>query len=354
MSILNTNLKIFNYPDKIRSLPGDVDAVLPPVHVRIKPTNICNHDCWFCAYRQDDFQLGETMVERDQIPLDKMMEVVDDLIDMGVKAVTFSGGGEPFVYPHLLKTVRRLADHRIPFASLTNGSRLSGEIAEVFAEHGIWVRVSLDGWDGPSYARFRSVKETEFAKVLANMESFKKLGGRCVLSTVIVVGSENAPHLHELVSRLAPLGMDSIKISPVIVSNDGAENTAYHQPHFEQVKDQVARAIADFGHATEISDAFNIQLQTFEKSYGWCPMLQIRPVIGADLNVYSCQDKAYNPDGLLFSIKDRRFKEAWQANKAQFLRVDPARHCNHHCVAHGSNKLLLEYLDADPNHLPFV
>ena len=40
MSILNTNLKIFNYPDKIRSLPGDVDAVLPPVHVRIKPTNI--------------------------------------------------------------------------------------------------------------------------------------------------------------------------------------------------------------------------------------------------------------------------------------------------------------------------
>lgn len=354
MPILNTNLKIFNYPDKIRSLPGHVDEVLPPVHVRIKPTNICNHDCWFCAYRQDDFQLGETMVERDQIPLDRMMEIVDDLIDMEVKAVTFSGGGEPFVYPHLLKTVRRLADNRIPFASLTNGSRLSGEIAEVFAEHGIWVRVSLDGWDGPSYARFRSVKETEFAKVLSNMESFKKLGGRCVLSTVIVVGSENAPHLYELMSRLSPLGMDSIKISPVIVSNDGAENTAYHQPHFELVKDQVARAIADFGEATEISDAFNIQLQTFEKSYGWCPMLQIRPVIGADLNVYSCQDKAYNPDGLLFSIKDQRFKDAWMANKAQFLRVDPARHCNHHCVAHGSNKLLLEYLDADPNHLPFV
>ena len=42
------------------------------------------------------------------------------------------------------------------------------------------------------------------------------------------------------------------------------------------------------------------------------------------------------------------------ASKAQFMKVDPTRHCNHHCVANGSNKLLLEYLDADPNHLPFV
>jgi len=354
MAILNTALKIFNYADKIRSLPGSVEAVLPPLHVRIKPTNICNHDCWFCAYRQDDFQLGQTMVERDQIPRAKMMEIVDDLIDMKVQAVTFSGGGEPFVYPHLLEAARRLAEAGIAFASLTNGARLNGEVGEFFARHATWVRVSMDGWDGPSYAKARHVKETEFAKVLANMEAFKRLGGKCNLSIVIVVGSENAPHLHDLIRQLAPLGPDSIKISPVIVSNRGEENAAYHAPHLELVQDQLARAASDFGHFTEISDAFDAQLHTFEKGYHWCPMLQIRPVIAADLNIYSCQDKAYNPDGLLFSIKERRFKDAWLASKAQFMQVDPSRHCNHHCVAHGNNKLLLEFLDADPLHLPFV
>ncbi|GLH73163.1 hypothetical protein GETHLI_16650 [Geothrix limicola] len=354
MAILNTNLKVFGYPDKVSSLPPAVDEVLPPIHVRIKPTNICNHDCWFCAYRQEDFQLGETMVERDQIPFDKMMEIVDDLIEMKVRAVTFSGGGEPFVYPHLLKTTQRLVDGGIAFASLTNGSRLSGEVAELFAEHGTWVRISVDGWDGPSYAKARNTKETEFEKVLSNMRAFKKLGGKCYLGAVIVVGHENGPHIHELVSRMATLGLDSIKISPVIVSNEGAKNVAYHAKHFEAVKDQVARAIQDFGQYTEISDAFDNQLHTFDKAYTWCPMLQVRPVIGADLNIYSCQDKAYNPDGLLFSIKDRRFKDAWMESKAQFMKVDPTRHCNHHCVAHSANKLLVEYLDADPNHLPFV
>lgn len=354
MALINTNLKVFRYPEKIASLPATVAKVLPPIHVRLKPTNICNHHCWFCAYRQDDFQLGETMVEKDQIPYDKMMEIVDDLIEMKVQAVTFSGGGEPFVYPHLLATAQRLADSGIPFASLTNGARLTGEVAELFARHATWVRISLDGWDGPSYARTRKVQETEFDKVLSNMAAFKQLGGKCNLSTVLVVGHDNAPHIHQLVGRLAPLGVDSIKVAPVIVSNKGEENIDYHARHIDLMRDQVARAKADFGHLTEISDALDAQLHTFEKAYGWCPMLQIRPVIAADLNVYSCQDKAYNPDGLLFSIKERRFRDAWLDNKAQFLRVNPTRHCNHHCVAHGSNKLLLEYLDADPNHLPFV
>ncbi len=354
MAILNTNLKIFHYPEKLNALPASRDEVLPPLHIRLKPTNICNHDCWFCAYRQDDFQLGETMVEKDQIPRDKMMEIVDDLIEMKVKAVTFSGGGEPLVYPHILETAQRLVEHGVQLGCLTNGSRLSGDIAKLFSEKATWVRVSLDGWDGPSYAKARRVKETEFEKVLSNMEAFKKLGGNCYLSAVIIAGRDNALHLYELLERLAPLGLDSIKISPVIVSNKGEENTAYHAGHMDLVREQLARAKANFGKLTEISDAYDNQLHTFEKNYTWCPFLQIRPVIGADLNVYSCQDKAYNPNGLLFSIKDRRFKDAWLNDKAQFMRINPTQHCNHHCVAHGGNKLIVEYLDTDPNHLPFV
>ena len=45
-----------------------------------------------------DLQLGEEIDVRDSIPEDKMNEIVDDLVKMDVKAVTFSGGGEPFLY----------------------------------------------------------------------------------------------------------------------------------------------------------------------------------------------------------------------------------------------------------------
>ena len=79
-----------------------------PIHVRNKPINVCNHHYWYCAYKAEDMQLDEDMDQKDQIPEDKMMEIVEDLVNMVVKAVTFSGGGEPFLYKPLLKVLKKL------------------------------------------------------------------------------------------------------------------------------------------------------------------------------------------------------------------------------------------------------
>ena len=93
----------------------------------------------------------------------------------------------------------------------------------------------------------------------------------------------------------------------------------------------------------------------FKKTYSWCPFLQILPVIGADLNIYPCQDKAYNLDeGLIGSIKEQSFKDFWFSDKKKFLKINPSVHCNHHCVANAKNKLILDYLNVDNEHLGFV
>ena len=102
-------------------------------------------------------------------------------------------------------------------------------------------------------------------------------------------------------------------------------------------------------------NCYHRQEISFKKDYHWCPYLQVLPVIGADLNVYSCQDKAYNLDcGLIGSIKNMRFKDFWFSDKNKFFKIDPARDCVHHCVADGKNRLVHEYLEADPEHLGFV
>ena len=81
--------------------------------------------------------------------------------------------------------------------------------------------------------------------------------------------------------------------------------------------------------------------------------MQILPVIGADLNIYPCQDKAYNlENGLLGSIKDISFKEFWFNDKNKFFKINPSCHCNNHCVADSKNKIILDYLDVE--HLGFV
>ncbi len=356
MGILYSKLKMFHFTGKLDSLRAENPQLLAPLHVRLKPTNICNHNCWYCAYRRDTIQLGKDMLPRDYIPEAKVMELVDDFIDMGVRAVTFSGGGDPLCYPYLTKTARRLADAGIKIATLTNGALLKGEIAELFAAEGSWIRVSLDGWDGRSYAEYRGVSEKEFDRVIGNLAEFRKRSTSCRLGAVIIVDNKNYSHVYDLVRMFHDMGLHSVKVAPCLTSNDGDENNRYHAPHFNKVKVQIQRAISEFQSASlEIFDSYYEQLCTFQKSYDWCPYIQINPVVGADMNVYSCHDKAYNIDeGLLFSIRDGRFKEGWMADKQQFFKINPSFHCNHHCVVNEKNKMIIEYLNLDRDHLVFV
>jgi len=356
MGNLYTKTKIFHFRDKIDSLPADKSTILSPIHIRIKPTNACNHNCSYCAYRVDSLQLGKDMVTRDQISREKMMEVIDDVVGMGVKSVTFSGGGEPFCYPYLLEAVKKLSKSLVKFAALTNGANLEGETAEFFASHGTWVRISIDGWDDKSYSDYRGVPQGEFSKIMVNIEKFKKYEGSCYLGICIIVDKRNASHIYELIKKLKERGVNSVKIAPCIISNSGKENNDYHNPLFHQVKEQIGCALTEFAEGDlEIFDSYHDQLETFEKEYTWCPYLQILPIIGADLNIYPCQDKAYNLDeGLVGSIKGTRFKNFWFSDKNKFFKINPSLHCNHHCVADAKNKLILDYLNVDEEHLEFV
>ena len=356
MSLLYTGMKIFHYPDKIRSLPQSDPRILPPLHIRIKPTNRCNHHCRYCAYRVEGLQLGRDMRPKDQISREKMLEVVEDIINIGVKAVTFSGGGEPLCYPHFQEILRILAGSPVRFAALTNGTLLNGEVAELFARHGTWLRISMDGWDDESYGRYRGAGPNEYTRIMDNIKAFKNLGGACRLGVSLVIDRENAARVHECIGKLRDAGVDSVKIGPCIVSNDAQANNRYHDPVFLRVKEQIRQAIGAYANKDfEIFDSYHELDGKFNKDYHWCPYQQILPVIAADLNVYTCQDKAYNlAEGLIGSIESRRFKDLWFSDKSIFFKTNPGRHCRHHCVANAKNRLILEFLEADQEHLAFV
>ena len=57
-------------------------SVVAPVHVRIKPINRCNHNCWYCAYRFKNLKLGEDINLSDVLPKNKLFEIIDDLVDI--------------------------------------------------------------------------------------------------------------------------------------------------------------------------------------------------------------------------------------------------------------------------------
>jgi MoaA/NifB/PqqE/SkfB family radical SAM enzyme len=350
-----SNLKIFHYKEKLDSLKANIDDIKPPIHIRIKPTNVCNHNCWFCAYKAKHLQLGADMIERDYIPKDKMIEILDDCKDMGVKAITFSGGGEPFVYKYFLESIQRLIKHNISFSAITNGSKLKGEIADLFAINATWIRISIDGFDKESYSKSRHINIQEFDKVISNMKDFASIKNRkCNLGVSAIIDDKNYHKIYDFSMMMKDIGVDSIKLSGCIVDNDREKNNIYHKPFFDKAKKLCIKIKQDLqDDSFEVFDSYHYLDDNFQKDYKWCPYLQILPIIGADLNIYPCQDKAYNiKEALIGSIKDRSFKDFWFDDKNKFFKINPSMHCKNHCVANNKNKMILDYLNTE--HLGFV
>lgn len=292
----------------------------------------------------------------DAIPVDKMAEITDDIVSMGVKAVTFSGGGEPLLYKTLPEIINKLAAGGVKVATLTNGSNLKGRMAEAFARHGTWVRVSLDAWDDESYARSRDIKTGHFTKLLGNLRDFVASGTRCELGISFIVGKENHDHIFEVCALLKDCGVKHVKISGAVVSNDVEESNAYHAPIQGRVSAEIERAQALDDANFTIINHYHALSDRFSKTYDTCPSMQFLTVIGADSQVYACQDKAYTDGGLLGSLEHQSFKTFWfsDENRKRVYALNPSQSCTHHCMSHAKNIVLHELLNLDREHAVFV
>lgn len=353
MNEVYSSFKAFHFPEKIKDYLED--RLSAPIHVRLKPTNACNHDCWFCAYKSSNLSLGEDMATRDSIPWSKMEELIEDFHTMGVDSVTLSGGGEPLSYKYINETIQALGEKGIKLGVITNGTFLKNEVAKSLSKYASWVRISTDAWDGESLAKSRKCSVKEFDRILEQMKEFS-LNSEAVLGVSYVVTKENHSHLFKAAEKFKDAGAQHMKISPCVTSTDGKENNEYHLPFKEKVLELIKESFVLNDQNFEIVNHYHEMESDFSKSYDTCPYLQFLTVIGADCNVYTCQDKAYMESGKLGSIKEQSFLQMWQSKETfdRIKEINPKITCKHHCVTDPKNQTLYHLKNIQKGHEGFV
>jgi hypothetical protein len=132
-SVLYYNLKSLRFRDQLDALAeGRVAARFISAS---SPSIIATTTAGIAPIAPMTSSWARTWRRKDVIPRDKMIEIVDDIVSMGVKAVTFSGGGEPLLYKPLPEVIGRLAEGGVCVATLTNGSNLKAKVADALARH---------------------------------------------------------------------------------------------------------------------------------------------------------------------------------------------------------------------------
>ena len=356
MENVYSQVKMFHFGEKLHNLKNG--EVTPPIHIRLKPINACNHRCFYCCYRNPNLLLNQRFNEKDMIPRAKMQEIVQDIAAGGVKAVTFTGGGEPLIYPHISEAVEALINNDVKVAVLTNGSRLKGDVAGPLADGASWVRISIDAADRDTFSQSRGVGPQEFDGILSNIENFARhKHPDCELGINFIVTQLNVGKVFTFIKLMKDRGVDHVKVSECVVSIDGRRNNQYHADYFDTVKTQIEKAQQELtGDGFEVIDKFHNFEEEYQKHYRRCPFINFINVVAADLNAYSCQDKAYTDSGLLGSIEKRSLRELWNSDEyaTRLAALNPSRLCGHHCVQHWKNLMLLDFLDTDERHLEFV
>lgn len=348
-----SQLKVFYHQDTVQHLlKGERCS---PVYIRIKPTNKCNHNCNYCHYRNAYLDLDEYH-PADEIPYGRMMEIIRDLSDMDVKAVTFSGGGEPLLYPYIEETMEKVLQSGIDLSIITNGSLLKGRSAELLAK-AKWVRISLESVNAEEYAKVRGVKPGAFEELCENIRAFSRIKeDTCELGINVVVSKDNYKEIPKMTELMKSLGVSHIKYAPLIT----ARTRQYHEPFRDEVTRALEKAQEEFGDEKfRIINLYTGDFKdsvVFERQYSRCPVKEFLCVIAANSKVYYCHDKAYLSDGMVCDLKDASFKESWYSDETdkKFREFDARKYCKQHCVYDSRNELINSFLDMDLNHVNFI
>jgi len=106
-----------------------------PIHVSIWPNNSCNLKCSYCCFRKIKRNFTELNYE-------DFCKGVDVLQKYGLKAVEFSGGGEPTLWKDFDNAVRYVNDKKLNLSLVTNGIKLNDISEDVLGKFN-WIRISI-------------------------------------------------------------------------------------------------------------------------------------------------------------------------------------------------------------------
>lgn len=169
----------------------------------------CNLNCYFCY--NDRMQTGTPL------SLEEYVRFFHDLKDLGTFELTFSGG-EPLLHPDFFELGRVARQLGFALRVKTNGIALEEAVAERLLNEvdPFIVEISLHGARPATYERQTRVSGS-FGRLMANLQSLRKLGVRAQLNATLTAWNE--AEWEEMISLAEALGM-RIQIDPNVTPRD--------------------------------------------------------------------------------------------------------------------------------------
>ena len=340
-----------------------------PVLIEMDPSNACNQGCFFCISGHIHLpeSKGLPTFNRNMLSRDIMMRTCEEFVSMGVRAVNWTGGGEPTANPALKECIKYLGDNGVKMGMFTNGTLLhTFDLFDTLLEYMTWVRISIDAGNAETYNTIRrTVKgkndwDRVFENLLILMNKRTNLSSGPLiadskfgpdLGVGFVITPDTYKGIVEFAEKFATSDIDYVQYKPEIVNIEregGIQREAKFwkeevQPLLDEAKEILGKKFQINGyHFKDLEDDPKLLGRNYKKCLG----SQISPCVGADGEIYVCTNHRGHKQYSYGSLYKDTFKNIWSnlQKRRQVMNVienvECFSNCTQLCKPHESNKVL--------------
>jgi MoaA/NifB/PqqE/SkfB family radical SAM enzyme len=316
---------------------GDTDC---PIFMEVGLTNRCNMACYWCITENGrDNKFGA------HIEIEPLKRYLKDFAELGGKAITYAGQGEPTFYPDFEEAVLSAREVGLQLGLMTNAV-YKRKYNKLIGENFEWIRISLDTLDAEKYKEWKEVDGVQTIK--RNVKELAlypvKVGINCNVGPNITI-----EHAKELVDwSLNTDGVAYLQFRPLLPRYYKEAETAYKETGTSEINLEVWDYLNSITKNPKInlSDDKRYDLKNGSAfSFRSCEGHFFEPILDATGDVKIC---TYHPMDKRLSfgnIYESSFSEIWASEQRQkaikFIRsFDYKTNCQMCCKLSEPNKLI--------------
>lgn len=339
---MNDFLHPFFDPAKILAHRRMIDRFLhgksiTPITVELHPTNLCNHNCVWCFYKEFRYEEYSTVSRK------ALFRIAEDIGALRAKAIVISGGGEPLLHPDLIELIERLGKTQVELGVVTNGSLLNDHFVRTVAQNCRWVRVSLDAGTSETHNLLhRPRNKDQFSVIVENIRKLIQMKENTnpdlVVGVSFLAHPWNVLELSQLYSLCNSISVDYVQVKPILKAGRAKFMNIYallsQMPQFiRRGKTELYINLPRFGEIAYDE----------KKDYDECLYSQLVITIGSEGNCYPCCQLVGKNAFAIGNINRETLRDIWYGSRRQKVIKSIVPSSCPVCRGHRINKLLNDY-----------
>jgi MoaA/NifB/PqqE/SkfB family radical SAM enzyme len=215
-----------------------------PWNVQIDLTNQCNNDCIACWCNSP--LLGDKAmpveIQKQFLPYEKVIQLIEELSCMGTREIYFTGGGEPFMHARILEIMRFIKNKGLHLDMSTNFTLVDRSVAERLVDIGIdHMTISLWSATKETYARLHPNKDGRtfegITRIIDHINELKarRKTVRPALGMYNVINSYNYHEVDQMLEYAFAHHMSDIHFTPVDIIPHRTESLALNSEQREKL-----------------------------------------------------------------------------------------------------------------------